>query len=297
MWDEDAKPREEAAVLSNRRTEPGGSNRPEVVQEGWNAGRAAAAPSTAGKGLFARTDVREEDEETASPTPPPPYSFPEKQRDGIKRTAQDAFMDDDEDYFPWALTGQEEAELATVADTAALETPVKAQKTGVYATPATTAKRKLPWLQEQPTTPTARSTIEYFAETPSRAPTAAAAIADLATPQAPANLATAKSPSPPSRFRDALSNPADSGSSLTSEALSVLSSANVPPDILSKLRSVLSKHDLRAQGVTKGRDISRLAIRAKEAKVAELQARVASLEAQREVDRAVIRNLRQQGKA
>merc|ERR1711915_155335 len=39
LWDEDAKPREEAAVLSGKRTEPGAVNSGGQTQDGWNAGR------------------------------------------------------------------------------------------------------------------------------------------------------------------------------------------------------------------------------------------------------------------
>jgi hypothetical protein len=66
-------------------------------------------------------------------------------------------MDDtDDDDFGWALDGPEESELARIADEA--DTPRKAIKTGVYATPATTttkkSPRKLPWLDDEPTSPT-----------------------------------------------------------------------------------------------------------------------------------------------
>jgi hypothetical protein len=101
------------------------------------------------------------------------------------------------------------------------------------------------------------------------------------------------SPSPPNRHRDALANPADSSSSLTNEALATLAGTSIPPSVLSKLRGILSKHDLKTQGIVKGRDISRLALKAKEAKVVELQARIASLEAEKE--RSVIRGLRWEG--
>jgi hypothetical protein len=79
------------------------------------------------------------------------------------------------------------------------------------------------------------------------------------------------------------------------EALAALSGIAVSEDVLTTLRGILSKHDLTSQGVAKGRDISRLALKAKEAKIAELQARVASLEAERELDRGVIRSLRWEG--
>jgi len=298
LWDEDAKPREAAAVLNNRRTEP--VEQREDVQHGWNAGQAQQPQQQAGRGLFAsmstRSQAREDDEETLSPTPSPPQPSAVKANNGLKRTAQDAGMDEDDETFPWPLTGQEEAELADVAEVPAPETPHKALKTGVYATPATTGgKRRLPWVEQaQPTTPatSTKGAHSYF-DTPSKAPiTDSPTIRPTPTPNPPLTLATAKSPSPPPRFKNALTNPADSASSLTTEALATLQNVSIPPDKLSNLRSVLSKHDLKTQGISKGRDISRLALKAKDAKVAELQARIASLEAEREAERGVIRQLR-----
>lgn len=346
LWDEDAKPREEAAVLSNSRTEPMG--RQSVggeVQEGWDAGRAARAARTdamgargaiRGRGLFAgvpdahnasRHVTDGDDERMPSPSPkqrspPPPYTAMPSSSAG-KRNAQQAGMDDEDDeFFPWPLTGQEEQDLANVADTAQTpKTPHKSLKTGVYATPATTVtKRRLPWLDPEETPkatatalPSSSRVDSEAPETPSRSTgiTAAPTTVQLAapTPQPPPTRTNMTTPSPPARFKDALSNPADSSSSLTSEALETLEDIDIPPDIRDKLRSVLSKHDLKTQGVTKGREIARLAVKAKEAKIAEfetriaglenakiaeLQARIGSLEAEREVDRSVIRQLKWQ---
>jgi hypothetical protein len=61
--------------------------------------------------------------------------------------------------------------------------------------------------------------------------------------------------------------------------------------LTSKLREVLTRHELRIQGVVKGREITRLALKAREAKVVELQATIASLEAERNVDHARIETL------
>ena len=79
------------------------------------------------------------------------------------------------------------------------------------------------------------------------------------------------------------------------EVFAALSDTQVPDDVLTTLRGMLSKHDLKFQGVVRGRDISRLALKANEAKIMELQAKVASLEAERELDRGVIRSLRWEG--
>jgi hypothetical protein len=341
LWDEDAKPREEAAVLSGKRTEPAGLGSDEV-QEGWNAGRAQRAARTdgmgargggvTGRGLFAPREeaanggrVREDDE-TDSPSPrplspPPPFSSAQQPASsGVKRTAQQAGMndDDEEEFFPWPLTGQEEQELAKNADNRTLETPHKALKTGVYATPATTGKRRLPWLDKDqaPKTPATASKVstEYFDSPSTRSRTLSAAadnhnIPQAITPQPPYTAATtnATTPTPPTRHKDALHNPADSESTLTASALSILAPITIPQNTMDALRSLLTKHDLKLQGTIKGRDISRLAIKAKDARIAELEAKIAgvengriaelsarvrSLEAEREVDRGVVRQLR-----
>ena len=290
LWDDDAKPREEAAVLSGHRAEP-------VVQEGWNAGRSRGLEEQPnGKGLFQRNQQQQvggrEDESTASPSPPPSYST--HPPNGTKRTAQVAQLDEDD----WGFTGLDEADFATAADAAAPQTPHKVQKTGVYASPATTVKRKLPWLEQSatPATSLLNPTEDFFATPSKSSVNPLVSINGPETPASPPTLATAASLSPPSRYKDALYNPADSSSSLTSEVLASLSSVSIPPDIISNMRSILTRHDLKTQGISKGRDISRLAIKAKDAKIAELQARIASLEADREVEREINRMNRRYGR-
>ena len=279
LWDEDAKPREEAAVLGNSRTEP----RREGVQEGWTTGR-TRAETQQGKGLFSRNEapVAEDDESTDSA----PDSSSETMRaapNGSKRTARDADLDE---YNDWGLHQSDDEDVARAADSIAAQTPHKAQKTGVYATPATTGRRKLPWLEEPMTPATSRAPAESYFDTPSKQ-RLNIKLEEPETPAAPPTLATATTPSPPTRHKNALFNPNDSDSSLTSEVLSTLSTVNIPPETLSNLRTILTRHDLKTQGVVKGRDISRLALKAKDAKIVELQARIASLEADWEVEREV----------
>ncbi|KAK5690673.1 hypothetical protein LTR17_025888 [Elasticomyces elasticus] len=309
LWDEDAKPRMEAAVLAGSRTEPmGRQSGGGEVQEGWDAGRAHRAAktdgmgvrgdSTGGMGMFAQvgmagSKLRDDDLEMASPTPsrvspPPPYSL--KSSNGIKRNAQQAQMDDDSDdeFFPPANTAQ-------------------SAKDGCirHASNDREAKTAMAEQAQAPQTPATTKPAATDLDTPSKTLGAVTPIPD----SIPTTITT---PSPPTRYKDALSNPADSTSSLTSEALAILQPLTIPPDIRDKLRGILSKHDLKTQGIVKGRDISRLAIKAKDAKIAELSTRIAglenariaelmaritSLEAGREVDKAVISSLRVQVKS
>jgi hypothetical protein len=319
LWDEDAKLREEGAILNNSRSEPQ-HRQVSNAQDGWAAGRTRT-------GIFANVDplateathtsIKDEDATTDEGSPPPAYS---SQQTGKKRKAEAADLnnndDDDDDYddelLPWPLTGDEEQELVAAADKTAPppETPRKAAKTGIYATPATTVqkKRTLPWLQESDEPTTVPRTPSMFSDrhteytdSPSKPPTKILpaiheqAYGPTPTLRASTRESQTKSPSPPNRHRDALANPADSSSLLTNEALATLAGTSIPPSVLSNLRRILGKHDLKTQGLVKGRDVSRLALKAKEAKIVELQARIASLEAEKEVDRSAIRGLRWEG--
>lgn len=288
LFDEDAKPREASAVLNNSRSE----RRDSSVQGGGNANRTAQ-----GKMVSFASSAKD-----VSPSPNPTASYPTLTgaNVGLKRNAREAhFGDEDEDEF--GLDDQEEEELLQAADTTPFETPNKAQKIGIYSTPATSGKRsprKLPWLkQQEPATPLSskKTVVDYFGTSPSKHATTETRSVKATSPETPF-MSSALPPAPsspsPSRYRDALRNPADSQSSITNEVLSELVSIKLPPEKLESLRSILSKHDLRNQGVIKGRNISRLALKAKEARIVELEARVACLQSEKEVDRSIIARLK-----
>ena len=69
---------------------------------------------------------------------------------------------------------------------------------------------------------------------------------------------------------------------LAVDALRILERYKLPAEVEQKLIELFNKHELRTQGIIKGRDITRLALSSKERKIAELEARIASLEAERE---------------
>lgn len=213
-----------------------------------------------------------------------------------KRSLQDTgfeFDDDDGDAFPWDLSGQEADELEQRVS-APPETPRKAIKTGVYDTPATTGNRRpLPWMDNSSAKNTPNA--DHGLQTPSKT-TTLPSLPTLSHSRLSENITHTTTPEPtptPSRFKDALSN-SPSSSNLTKEVFILLttSSISLSTDTSASLRALLNKHELMTQGIIKGRDIVRLALKAKDAKVAELSARISALEAEREIDRARIRGLR-----
>lgn len=84
-----------------------------------------------------------------------------------------------------------------------------------------------------------------------------------------------------------------SNSTLATDALKILAPIPLNSTVEAQLVALLNRHDLRTQGIAKGRDVSRLAIQSKDKKIAELQTRIAGLEAERETSRAVIAHLKQ----
>ena len=82
-------------------------------------------------------------------------------------------------------------------------------------------------------------------------------------------------------------------STLADEALKILAPIPLNQVVEEQLVALLNRHELRTQGIAKGRDITRLAIQSKDKTIAELQARIAGLEAERETSRTVIAHLKQ----
>ncbi|RMZ83443.1 hypothetical protein DV737_g1539, partial [Chaetothyriales sp. CBS 132003] len=70
---------------------------------------------------------------------------------------------------------------------------------------------------------------------------------------------------------------------LTSQVLSLLAPHNLPADTMSSLTELLASYELRTAGITKGRDLTRLALQQKDGKIAELQSTVQGLEREREM--------------
>jgi len=77
---------------------------------------------------------------------------------------------------------------------------------------------------------------------------------------------------------------------ITDEVMDLLGEQHIDEETTSNLKEVLNKHALKISGISKGRDITRVALKAKDANIAELQQRIASLEAERDLDKRIIRH-------
>ncbi|KAI9790150.1 MAG: hypothetical protein M1816_005350 [Peltula sp. TS41687] len=270
LWDDDAKMREEAALLSNSRSEP-------VPDSGAPSNRYSTPLS-----------------------PPPPYSAVEVSsnfadasvfvRDGSNERTTEGDLPQD-----WLISSEgQQRPLHTSGNTTDTgrkratqqpETPRKAPTEDPRQ-----QSRSPPYFTALPTPSTERTSRSLFT-TPSASTLRTASPAERDTAQF---LTPSVTPTP-SRFRDIGSIGSGEDSSLSEEILEILDkSCLLSKDIREKIKNICNRHSLRTQGIAKGRDLSRLAIKTKEVKIAELQGRIASLEAEKESDMITIKDLKRQ---
>ena len=74
--------------------------------------------------------------------------------------------------------------------------------------------------------------------------------------------------------------------------MDLLKDQHIDDNTSSSLQELLSKHAMRISGIVKGRDITRVALKAKDAKIAELQQKIIAIETEREMDKTIIRHFK-----
>lgn len=259
LWDDDAKPREERALLNNSRSEPDYTPR---------------TPSKPSRVV----------------SPPPPYTVEPVPREGGRKRSRDVPEDDDE-FGLNALDSISGDELLAMTGG---ETPRKAPKQNVFTTP----RRKLPWDTARGGIPTpltegvastdqlrGRSLPADELATPSKSRLSNGSSHTMSPAPSPFETPT------PSRFKDVNTGRSEKG--LVDEVFDLLEAERVgldePASI--RLRSLLAKHSRRAEGNAKGKEVLRLRIEAEEAKNMELSLRNNTLQAELEVARATIDHL------
>lgn len=262
LWDSEAHPREAAALANNTRTEPGRAHE--------------ATPITP---------------RPQRVSPPPPYTPQAGPSEPSRKRTRTAVEEDEDEYGVETGDAAFNDELDQVMT--AVETPTKIAKTADFSTPA---RRRLPWQKDDP----ARGNGLLTPQTNHRATTAdpfntrfAAPGGSLFTPSkqmqpdsAPSQTMTPSS-SPiatptPKRFKDV-----STGDDLFQDVFGVFDPDNPRLDERTRrdLTAVLSKHATITEGIKRGREVARSAIKAEKAKVTELTYRVNTLEAELEAER------------
>ncbi|KAI9847180.1 MAG: hypothetical protein M1837_003043 [Sclerophora amabilis] len=290
LWDDDAKFREESAVLHNSRSEPGST--PQTPSSHHSSNK-PVTPSTA-----SRT---------------PTFASPSKLTPGprISQAAQADSDDEAAEFSDFSVNSDDERLLSETADRLNTsqatnqamsmpppETPRKAARTQVATSPGKRRRSITPpsdWLTPSSTDGEPDDDV-FLTPTPARNLFPAAHVQSSPVPGQENEGSGMLSPSitPMSqRYKD---NGTNGDPDIVAEVIGLLreKKVDIKGDILVALKDMLGRHARRAQGIAKGRDFARLAVKAKDVKIAELNYRVASLEVERETDRTVIMGLRRE---
>ncbi|KAJ9615187.1 hypothetical protein H2200_001261 [Cladophialophora chaetospira] len=255
LWTDDAKIREEGAVLANSRSEP----------------EALVPPKTPRK----QTTIG------AFPTPQSRTKNVTPEGANTPTKVKDSGYFEPEETFEWSSSDDDELLKAEqeLLERTPFETPKKASRTEVFTSPGkrtfaqmsssrTVGDEALPLSDDVFTTPSTShkpngSGLRSPSKTPANRPT------QSGLPEAEPSL-------------------------LAAEALRILRDSNsqISSRVETELVELLNNHDLRTQGIIRGRDITRLAVQAKDKKIGELQARISTLESEKETNRRVISHLK-----
>lgn len=218
------------------------------------------------------------------------------------RWIAELFKIQEEEFGEWHLSVNDTISLAGAAEERTLapprnpilETPSKAIKVDLFTTPG--SKRKRDEAEAWPTLNTARNQSDDVFTTPSNTRRLKGAIWDG---NGRSGLMSPSVTPTPTRFRDInqTSEAIESISDLkdydiAKEVMEILKEQPLDEEITTKVRQVLNKHALKTQGIARGRDITRLALKTKESKIAELEQRIVVLQNERELDKVIIKHFK-----
>jgi hypothetical protein len=203
---------------------------------------------------------------------------------------QDLGKSKEEDEFgEWPLSEQEEKKVVQVAARSMPgtypETPRKAIKSDHLLTPGSKRKRGEGFL---PTPVTTTKGDDVFGS-----PSINKLKGGMWDGNEPFVSGSPSTTPSPGRFRDASIAGDSQGSGIngydvTEEVTEVLRNQHIDDKTMTSLRNLLNKHALKISGIARGRDITRLALKSKDAKILELQQRIIALETEREMDKTLI---------
>lgn len=236
-------------------------------------------------------------------------SFEEHMRGSGRQKLGKTIVKDEDEEFDWLLSTEEERILDDAVSRASVEvdtprssfteTPRKSLRTDLLDTPGSKRKWGFEGTYPTPETSTRFSSLGEDVFTNSST-TQGSLHYDMKKTKSFSPLGTPTR----NRFRDATStvmndslnspssNSAVQDYELTEEVMDLVESQNINEGVTSKLRTVLNRYALKSKGISRGREITREALKDKEGKIVELQERIREMEIEREMDRLVIKKLR-----
>lgn len=257
LWEDEAKVREEGAVLSNSHTEPASPKTPKKI----------GVPSRQAKLGTAAQIVTPSTKHKTTPkleAVPPPVNI------GV--------------HDEWSSDNIDDDDLVSALDE--FETPRKTARTETITSPSKQRTASTKSNASSVTLPCNEGDQDDVFQTPSTSKKS------TLFPHPSGLLSPSTTPAHHHHPRPPTSTPSTDPGELASSALQLLKPVSIPIHIETQLVDLLNKHDLRTSGISKGRDITRLAVQAKERKITDLEARITALEQEKETMRSVVQHLK-----
>ena len=287
LWDDEAKTREEAVLLKNSRTEH--PSQP-ITPPRNHVSYGLPTPQTNRQQRSTGIDSIRHQYSDAR-IQPPNWNSGSTAKEETQYTMAPTGMDDDE-FFDWPLSGDEEVNNAV--DQASQhgnhpETPRKSAKLNPLSSPT---KRSFSDFHSNsvgtagavPTPATSHSNDKDVFITP--ATSRKGNLFDNHTPSIIDTPTKIRYPDLPRHDSD-----------LASEILASLHSALSAPlhtEAREEIKEICNRYSLQTKGILKGRDVSRAIVKKKEENIVELQQEIERLKAQKEIDDANIRTMKQE---
>ncbi|KAL8898751.1 MAG: hypothetical protein Q9192_001915 [Flavoplaca navasiana] len=283
LWDDEAKSREAAAVLSNSRSESSATTPQPPAKPSF-------APSHHGlQTPYTATTKRYDSPVGSSPQTPsksPTVTRANRHTQDISTTSGTS----NEEFYDWPASDDEDVakivdNVASIKNMSPPETPRKAAKTELLSSPG-----KRHFSEAQREIEVAYPTLEVVEDDVFTTP--ATTLKEGAKPTFGQFMFSPAATSTPGRFKDVLQVGQDS--EITMEVLKALqdNQVSLSSSVKAELKGICDRHSLSTRGIIKGRDISRAMVNTKNETISELQETIAALQAERETNRAVIRHLR-----
>lgn len=205
------------------------------------------------------------------------------------------FVDDsDEEEFGGALGADEEREMLALAESATQSQPSQRRETqqaGQFTTPSAQRTHDVLYGMPTPITGSTAGRNSLLIATEQHERDAKRQMRDV--PATPSLMRTGNGGGTGRQSSSAQSSASGADDyPITEEVMALLGGVPMLDDeVTNTVRRTLNDYALRMKGVERGRDMVRTLVKGKDAKIAELQARVAHLEQQRIADRERIKTL------
>lgn len=219
-------------------------------------------------------------------------------REGVKALGTDGDDGGGDEFGEWPLTAEEELQLSQVHFPALPETPQKTAKRDVIATPGSKRTREEDTLPTPQTRTTSKLEPCLKDDDVFTSPTKRLKGGMWDSTEKSGLLSPSVTPNP-GRIRNSTSEKTDPTTQetstdydITEQVIELLQGQTISNETALKLRDTLNKYALKTSGIIKGRAITRLALKTKDVTISELQQRITSLETERAMDKAIIKNIK-----